>query len=209
MAIVDWGERERLDMKVDMDTLNRRERYALLTSLIVPRPIAWVSTCSVNGGDNLAPFSFFGGVSASPPVLAISIGSRRGEPKDTVRNILGNGEFVVNLATVAQADLVERTAEEFPYEVSEAKALGLTLLESERVAPGRLEESPVQLECRLVQTVFPQDAEVHLFLGEVLLAHVQEDLMEKGVVDASRLDPLMRLGGGCYGSLGEIIRPGS
>ncbi|MDP7035360.1 MAG: flavin reductase family protein, partial [Planctomycetota bacterium] len=186
-----------------------RERYTLLTSLIVPRPIAWVSTWSKSGGDNLAPFSFFGGVSASPPVLAISIGSRRGEPKDTVRNILENGEFVVNFATVAQIDFVERSAQDFPYEVSEASALGLTLLKSEKVAPGRLEECPVQLECRLVQTVLPQGAEVHLFLGEVLWAHIQEDLMEKGVVDPLRFDPLMRLGGGWYGKLGEIIRPGS
>ncbi len=184
--------------------------YRLMTDVIVPRPIAWVSTCSREGAGNLAPFSYFNAVATEPAALMISVAPKRdGSDKDTLRNILETGQFVVNLATGALLEAVNQSSADYPYGVDEMRKVGLTPLASERVGPARVSESPVQLECELLQTVEvgPRGApgSTVLVLGKIVLAHVRESLFEGDRILPDRLDPLARLGGPDYARLGPVI----
>ncbi len=179
--------------KTDGDTL-----FRLVLGLVVPRPIGWVSTVSREGVLNIAPFSFFNAVNDEPPVLMISVSDRDdGTPKDTVRNILETGEFVVNLVT---EDLFEKmlvTGEDFPPEVDEFEKAGLTPEPSKFVKAPRVKESKVSFECRLFRHEKVYD--MHLILGEALLISVEDGIVdEEGRVDYNRLRILGRLGGKYY-----------
>lgn len=179
--------------KTDGDTL-----FRLVLGLVVPRPIGWVSTVSKEGVLNIAPFSFFNAVNDEPPVLMISVSDRDdGTPKDTVRNILETGEFVVNLVT---EDLFEKmliTGEEFPPDVDEFEKAGLTPEPSKFVKAPRIKESKVSLECRLFKHEKVYD--MHLILGEALLIRVENGIVdEEGRVDYNRFRILGRLGGKYY-----------
>jgi flavin reductase (DIM6/NTAB) family NADH-FMN oxidoreductase RutF len=130
---------------LDPDELGTRPFYKILTSVVVPRPIAWVSTRSADGVDNLAPHSFFTVSCVDPPMVQFtSIGV-----KDSLRNVRATGEFVVCMATESQFEQVNATATDFPAEVSEFATVGLTVEPSLRVKPARVAESPVALECKL------------------------------------------------------------
>ncbi len=194
---------------IDPSDLDRRDGYRLMTSIVVPRPIGWLTTISDDGSVNLAPFSFFNAVSANPPVVMASIGQRRGEPKDTARNILARRQFVANIATADLAGAVEATGADLPYETSEVEPAGLTLLPSERVDPPRVAESPIHLEAELLRTVELEGCETLIVFGRVVLYHLREDLLDDGIVDPLRLRPLARMGAGRYGSIGEIFAPPS
>ena len=116
-------------MIVDPEKLSIREMYRYLIGAICPRPIAWVSSISTKGVHNLAPFSFFTGVTANPPTLVFSPVNRRdGSKKDTIRNIEAHPEFVVNVVSFEQAKAMNQTSAEFDYEVSEFEACGLTAI---------------------------------------------------------------------------------
>src|SRR5262245_3215421 len=131
-------------MKIDPTQLRPAEVYRLMVGVITPRPIAWVTTASPAGITNLAPFSFFNGVAASPPTLVFCPVNRRdGSKKDTVVNIEAIGEFVVNVVPYALREAMNASSEELPYEVSELDRSGLTAAPSERVKPPRIAESPV------------------------------------------------------------------
>jgi flavin reductase (DIM6/NTAB) family NADH-FMN oxidoreductase RutF len=192
-------------VRIDPAGLDRRGNYQLLISAIVPRPVAWVTSQSREGVANLAPFSFFQGVGSNPPTLMLAFGRRRGgSPKDTPRNILETGEFVVNLAGADQVALVEASAADLPPEVSEAEHLGLELLPGEKVAAPRLAASTVSLECRLVEHL--EIAGSTVLFGEVVLYHLADEVLdEDGRVDPGKLRPLARLGGPSFASLGEIF----
>lgn len=128
----------------------------MLSSVIVPRPIAMISTVNADGVVNLAPYSYFMPVTGDPPLIAVTMGTRRAsreEPKDTWANTERSGEFVVNVATRAMRDVIEAAAMDFPAEVSEIEELGLSTFESQVVAPPSLRESLVHLECRVHQVV--------------------------------------------------------
>jgi len=201
-------------MELDPASLTRSQRYRWLVSLIVPRPIAFVSTRAADGSLNLAPFSFFMGVSADPPVLAIAISQRDGEPKDTARNILESGEFVVNAAGEAQAEAINHTAGDWDADIDEFALAGLTPVPSRRVAAPRVAESAFALECRLHQAI-PIGAsprETLLVLGEVIWMHVRDEILEDPrpegdapLADAERLRPLARLGRNLYTGLGPLL----
>src|SRR6266699_5574878 len=140
-------------MLVDPSALPERDSYRLMISAFVPRPIAFVSTRSLAGINNCAPFSYSMGVSSRPMVLAVSVGERDGRPKDTARNILDTREFVVNLVTEAIAEKMNQTSGDYAGTVSEFDEVGLTRASSEVVRAPRIAESPVNFECLLIRAV--------------------------------------------------------
>lgn len=193
-------------IEIDPEQLDRRAAYKLMISLIVPRPIAWVSTMAPSGAHNLAPFSFFNGISSHPPILMIAVGARKGERKDTWRNIEQTGEFVVNVVVPEVVDAMVLSSGEYPPEVDEFKEAGVTPVPSSRVKPPRIAESPVSMECRLERIV--EVAGSALILGRVVLYHVREDLLDGGAVDPEKLKPVARLGGDFYSHLGSVFTRG-
>jgi flavin reductase (DIM6/NTAB) family NADH-FMN oxidoreductase RutF len=186
-------------MLFDFATIPARERYKLLVSTIVPRPIAWIVSQDLNGQLNAAPFSFFNAFAGDPPVVGIGIGSHdRGRPKDTRRNIRDTKQFVVNLVSEESGEAMNITAIEFEPGVSELDQAGLTTVRSCYVKPPRIAESPVSMECELMQIV-ELGSESGLVLGRVLAMHVREDY----VIDAARhsIDtPKLRLIGRMHGA---------
>jgi flavin reductase (DIM6/NTAB) family NADH-FMN oxidoreductase RutF len=181
--------------------------YKLMIGAIVPRPIAFVSSLDGHGVRNLAPFSFFNGVSADPPVVLFCPSIRREDPKrglgahkDTLLNVIATREFVVNIVTEAIADKMNATSAQVPREVDEFDLAGLTPLASELVKPPRVAESPVQMECRLRQIIEVSDrpAGGSIVLGEVLRFHVREDLFENFRIDPDKLAAVGRMGGPTY-----------
>ncbi len=181
--------------------------YKLLCGIIVPRPIAWISSRSAAGVSNLAPFSCFTFVSHTPPMLGVSIGRRPGNLhggfKDTARNIHETQEYVVHIGDESLLDPLHRSGAEFPPEVSEAEQLGLELVSSRLVAPLRVARAPVAMECRLHKVM--DFGNNQFFVGEILLFHIREGLAVDNKVDSGRLHPVARLGGPNYSTLGKII----
>jgi len=173
--------------------------YPLLTSVVVPRPIAWVSTRSADGVDNLAPHSFFTISSVQPPVVQFtSVGG-----KDSLRNALATGEFVVCLCPEDLAEQVNRTGTDFPPDVSEFDATGLTREPSRRVAPVRVAESPVALECRVVGTHDFGGGSTVVF-GQVVWLAVDERVLRGGRPVVELLQPLARLGADEWSTVGRV-----
>lgn len=191
-------------LEIDPAQLDRRAAYKLMISLIVPRPIAWVVTISPAGSLNLAPFSYFNGISSHPPIVMIAVGARRGERKDTWRNIEQTREFTVNVVVPELVDAMVLSSGEFPPEVDEFKEAGVTPLDSTRIVPPRIAESPVSMECTLEKIV--EVAGSALILGRVVLYHIREDLMVEGSVDPKKLMPVARLGDDYYSHLGEVFK---
>ena len=191
-------------MIVDFAKIEPRERYSWMISSIVPRPIAWVSTVSPDGALNLAPFSYFNGVTSNPPVVSISVGSRKGEPKDTAKNAMATRELVINIVPAGLGKRMVQTSGDYAYGVSEFEKAGLTPEPSQAVKPPRVKEAPIAMECRLYDTV--EIGKNTLVLAEILLLHVDDALLKDGYPDPERLQPLARLGGDLYASLGGIIR---
>ena len=173
--------------------------YKLLIGSIVPRPIAFVSTLSPDGILNLAPFSFFNAVCANPPVVSFASGVRL-PPKDTLSNIRATGEFVVNIVTEEIAEKMNLTAGEYPAHVDEFAISGLTPLASDLVKPPRVSESPVNMECRLIQIVDVSTRPLggSLVLGEVVRFHIDPGIMNNSRIDADKLQAIGRMGGNEY-----------
>jgi len=166
-----------------------RRFYQLMTSVVVPRPIAWVSSQSPSGIDNLAPHSFFTVAGVDPPVVQFTSVGR----KDSLRNIEATGEFVVCLATEALFEQVNATGTNFDNGTSEFDTVGLMRERSHTVAPPRVAASPVALECRLREVI--EIGNCFLVLGDVLHAAVDTDaIAEDGLPDVAQLRPLSRLG---------------
>lgn len=165
-------------MQIDPATRSKVDNYKLLTNLVVPRPIAWVTTLGRDGVVNLAPFSFFNAVGGDPLYLIISIGKNdAGEPKDTARNIEGSGEFVVNLVTEELFDAMNVSAADFPPQRSEVEAAGLHTAASVHIRTPRLVEAAASLECRL-HSAQPL-GENTLVIGEVVMFHVADPLIDE------------------------------
>lgn len=196
-------------MEIDPATLSRRDGYFLMISAIVPRPIAFVTTRGRNGHTNAAPFSYFTGVSSSPPSLLICSGRRPDGVKDTERNILETGEFVVNVVVERMMEAVVIAGTDHPPEVSEIDLAGLEVIPGARVAAPRVVASPVSLECRLLQSIDVAGSAV--IAGEVVWMHVRDDLLMPSphsatpVIDPVKLQPIARLGGDFYARLGEVF----
>jgi flavin reductase (DIM6/NTAB) family NADH-FMN oxidoreductase RutF len=192
-------------MEFDASDLTLQQAYKLMTGVVVPRPIAWVSTLNAEGKINLAPFSAFTFVSHDPPMIAISVGMRDGEIKDTARNILAREEFVVNVANLALLDAVHQSSGDYPPEVSEVDVLGLAVHPSHHIQTPRIAQAPAALECRLHQCLELGREPSRLIIGEVLRFHVRDGLAVNNKIATAELDPLSRLGGPNYAALGQIF----
>jgi len=192
-------------MELDPATLATEASYRLLTGIVVPRPVAWVTTQSAAGVVNLAPFSAFTFVSPKPPMLAISVGHKVGTYKDTARNILATEEFVIHMADRALLEPVHLSSIEHPPEISEVERLGLAVTPCTRVRVPRLRDVPVAMECRLRHCIEFGDTRSRLLVGEVLMFHIREGVLQDGKIDTERLDPICRIAGPRYATLGEII----
>ena len=194
-------------MTFDPPALSGRERYQLLTSLVVPRPIAWVSTRSAAGARNLAPFSYFAAVSATPMLLSVSIGHRGGVPKDTLRNIRETGVFCVNVATEAQLAQMNETSGDYAPEVDEFARAGLGAARGEVVDAPYVDGCPAVFECRLFKEVELDGAPNTLVIGEVVRVHLSDDVpLAPGTLcaDTAALRPVGRLWGDLYALVGEM-----
>jgi flavin reductase (DIM6/NTAB) family NADH-FMN oxidoreductase RutF len=186
--------------RLDYDPSDPRlEVYPLLNSVVVPRPIAWVTTRSPAGVDNLAPHSFFTISSVQPPVVQFtSVGA-----KDSLTNAVATGEFVVSLCPEELVDQVNLTGTDYPSDVSEYDAIGLTREPSVRVAPPRVAESPVALECRVAGTHAFGGGSTVVF-GEVVWIAIDDRVLRDGRPEISLLRPLARLGADEWSTIGEV-----
>ena len=164
-------------MELDFEGIHAGRAYPILASLVVPRPIAWVTTLSASGVVNAAPFSFFNVLGADPPIVGFCPGDREdGTPKDSALNVRAMHEFVVNLVDEAVAEAMNRTAASLPYGVSELESAGLHTLPSTSVKPPRIAEAPASLECREWGTL--QIGENRLIIGLVKRLHLRDELID-------------------------------
>lgn len=189
-------------MQLDFSGLPPREAYAWMTATILPRPIAWVATISAAGKVNLAPFSFFQGVTSNPPTLMfVPVNTREGGKKDTIRNIEQVPEFVVNLVPFVLAEKMNATAALLPYGESEFEKFGIASSASTRVRPPRVAAAPISFECTLDRIVLIGEGAfaANVVFGRILLVHVDEAVLgPDGKPDAGKLDLIGRLGGESY-----------
>ena len=180
-------------------------------ALVAPRPIGWISSVDAQGRVNLAPYSFFNAVAYVPPqVMYASTGNHsEGGLKDTARNIQETGEFVVNLATWTLREAMNRSSAPAPHGTDEFELAGLTAVPSSEVAPPRVKESPVHLECRMTQVVTlksanPEEPNLVTF-GEVVGIHIDDAVLEDGFVKPERLDLISRLGYMDYARVSDVF----
>jgi flavin reductase (DIM6/NTAB) family NADH-FMN oxidoreductase RutF len=187
---------------IDVASANYLDVYHWLIGIITPRPIAWVTTVDPEGRVNLAPFSFFNAFSGNPPVVVFSPTLRRdGGKKDTLRNVEATGEFVLNAAVESLAEKINLSSKDLPYGESEVDLTGLKLLPSEKVKPPRIAETPVTMECKLLQIVPLGKGPIagNLVIGEVLVMHIDDAVLDaKGRIDPRKLQTIARLGGDYY-----------
>ena len=197
-------------MRIDPKTFEGFNR--VLTGVIVPRPIAFVSSVSTEGIVNLAPFSFFNAMAYDPATIVLGISRSAGwKEKDTLANIEATGEFVVSVVVDDIAEAMNSTAAEFPTDVDEFEVGGLTAAPSELVHAPRVAESPVNMECRLNQVVAVGDGTKHaIVIGEIVLMHIRDDIINGHRINHQRLKPVGRLAGNMYCTthdVYELVRP--
>lgn len=202
-------------LAIDPSDLTMTDAHRLLLHCVAPRPIAFTSTLSPEGIPNLAPYSYFMAGGANPLSVAISpLTGRGGEMKDTLLNIQRTREYVINVVTYEMRERMNRAAHEYPYGVSEWSDAGFTPAPCVKVKPARVLESPLVLECRLFEIV--RHGSGHLsanyIIGEVVYFHVSKALMPAGVLDATLVDYIGRMGGDFYcranaASMFEMPRP--
>ncbi len=188
-------------------TTDWRPVYRLLTSLVLPRPIAWVSTRSADGVLNLAPFSFFNMVCAKPPTVMFCpmLGGAAAQPKDTLTNLREHPEFVIQIVGRELVERMNLCSGEYAADVDEFEVAGLTAVPSRVVSVPRVAEAKAFLECRLSQIipVGEGSGSGSIVLGEVLMIEADDQLFQGELVDADLLDPVGRLGGADYCTVRE------
>jgi flavin reductase (DIM6/NTAB) family NADH-FMN oxidoreductase RutF len=186
-------------MDIDFAALTEYQRYKLMASLIVPRPIALVTTLGASGVVNAAPFSMFNMLGEEPPIVMISINRLQdGHLKDTAVNIVRTQEFVVHIADEAMAEQMHRCGERLPPDISELAAVGLTTLPSNAIQPPRIAQAPVAFECTLWETL--ETASRQIFIGQVRWLHAREGLIDTATwrVKLQEYFPVARFGASFY-----------
>lgn len=193
-------------MEINPKDISKKERYKLLSASILPRPIAFVSTKSKEGISNLAPFSFFTGVTSDPPTLCFAPNRNSdGTKKDTLINIEETGQFAVHVVSAEVMEAMSQSAANFPPEVDEFKEVGLTEAPSVTIDVPRIKEAKICMECKLLQTVSVAD-NGFLVIGEVLHFYFADDVYKDGYIDADRLNIIGRWAGYDYLKNGEKFR---
>jgi len=187
-------------LEVSPGDWEQREFYLLMTGLVIPRPIGWMSTVSASGVRNLAPYSYFNLMGSDP--FYVAFGSTG--VKDTLNNVRETKQFVANIATMHLLEKMNFTSGDFPRDEDEFGWAGLTPVPSAKVLPPRVGEARAHLECELVQVV--SDRNTNIVLGRIVHAHVDPSVWKDGRVDARLLDPICRLSGSAYGALGDLFR---
>lgn len=172
-------------MEFDLAQLSVQEIYLRMVQLITPRPIAWVSTLSVDGVPNLAPYSFFSGVGANPPTVCFAPANRgNGQPKDTLENVRRTGQFVVNIVTEPVAQAMHRSADDLAADIDEFEFVGIDKLASVKVKPPRVKDAVAAIECTLHSAIGigtgPGGA--NLVIGNVIYIHLDDDLVDQKVI---------------------------
>lgn len=191
-------------MILDPRAVPHPDVYRALISVVVPRPIAFVSTRGADGRTNVAPFSFFNAISSAPPLVGIAINDRPDDPKDTLRNIRATGEFVANLVSEPMLERMVKTAGDWPAGVSEFEVAGLTAAPSLRVGAPSVAESPAQLECTVHREITLGGS--FFVVGEVVMLRVDDAMITDGRVDPMKLRAVGRLGGELYSLTREVVR---
>ncbi|CAM3731331.1 Flavin reductase like domain-containing protein [Bordetella sputigena] len=196
-------------MNFDFSELASADAFKLLSSVVVPRPIAWVVTQSTEDRINAAPFSFFNVVSSDPPIVALGVGPRGGQLKDTSRNILATREFVINVASASLGPQMAHTSLDYVADVDELARAGLTTAPSLRVKPPRIAQSPAALECRVWQVLEAAPQRI-IVLARVVAMYVRDDAMldpRRFYVDTPALRLLGRMhGAGWYAHTDNLFQ---
>ena len=197
-------------MEIDPVTLEARSRHLLMTGLVVPRPIAWVSTVAADGTANLAPYSFFALVSSAPPTVVVSVGQRAGREKDTLANARATGELVVNVVSRETVEAMNASSVESAPDHDEFAFAGVSAVPSRIVRPPRVAEARAHLEARVTKIVPVENddgqATNHVIFARVVHVHVDDTLFTPPHrVDARGLDPVARLAGLGYAGLGDLF----
>jgi flavin reductase (DIM6/NTAB) family NADH-FMN oxidoreductase RutF len=188
------------DLELDLEELDPRARYFLLTSVVVPRPIAWVSSVDRDGTRNLAPYSYFNACSATPPIVHFTSTTS----KDSISNVRDSGEFVVNIVSAELAQAMRTTSAVFPAGEDEFEWAGVQAAPSLRVRPPRVLGAKVALECRLRQLL--EMGEGTMAFGDVLHVHVDRSIWRDGRVDPELLAPVGRLSGLNFTTVERVYR---
>ena len=184
-------------MKINPRDLNWHKAHELLTCVVTPRPIAFVSTIDKDGVYNLAPYSYFSPICNLPMIVGFSLGRKsKGEKKDTLLNVEFSKEFVINIVTETLANPMVKTAKAFPIHVDEFKEVGLTPIKADLVKPPMVAESPINMECRLMQILeFGVDPKKNNFvIGEVVRVHIKDEFVVEDQIQAPKLKVIGRLG---------------
>ena len=191
-------------------------KFSPFKSLVVPRPIGWISSLSVGGIVNLAPYSFFNAVAEDPPCVVYSAGGFHadGGPKDSLRNVEESGEFVFNLATFELREQMNRTSAPVARDVDEMEMAGLAAAPSIKVRPPRVRDAAANFECRYLQTVEIPNRKGQgrnaVVFGEVVGIHIRDDVIVDGMIDISKMRPIARLGYNDYAVVDDfftMLRP--
>lgn len=196
---------------IDPKTRDRKENYQLLSSAVVPRPIAYVTSQNEDGVVNAAPHSSFNVITIDPPLISISVGRQNGKTvSDTGRNILKGKEFVVHMVDEGIVRQVNQSAAEYPSNVSEVKETGLTLTESQIVTVPSITEAKIRMECRLHQALAfgtEKEASCDLLIGEVLMLYIADDFYQDGkvIADGLGLNLVSHLGGNDYARITDTF----
>jgi flavin reductase (DIM6/NTAB) family NADH-FMN oxidoreductase RutF len=200
-------------MIFDVSELEPQEKYRLLNGGVTPRPIAWISTQSKEGIDNLAPYSFFTVASCNPPVLLYTqVTQRSGIDKDTLRNLVETGECVVNIANAALLEKMNSTSASLPIDESEFDFANVESCTSSKVMPRSVKDSPVRYECSLRELIPVSDLPTGgtVILLDVKCVYVRDDLYKDGSIDQHLLDSVGKMGGDHFAytsNMVELTRP--
>ncbi|UUV21372.1 flavin reductase family protein [Paenimyroides aestuarii] len=183
--------------------------YKLLTGLVIPRPIGWISTVDQNGVNNLAPFSFFNVVGEDPPHVMFSTVRTGNKNKDTLNNVLKNKQFVVNLVTEDLVEQMNTTSNAVDRTIDEFQLANLTPISSELIEPKRVAEAKAHFECEMVHHYFLEDHKnggACVVIGKVLMMHIADEiLLENYRINLDKYQPVARLAGSNYSKLGETF----
>lgn len=196
-------------MQFDPEYLQQSAIYKLLTGAVIPRPIGWISSVSEDGVNNLAPFSFFNAIGDDPPHVMFSTTRSGDTNKDTLNNILINKQFVVNMVTEDTVERMNLTSQTFLPHEDEFKIAGLTPIDSIKIKPKRVKESPITFECELVHHYSLENHKfggATMMVGKIIMMHIDESvLLDNHKINLETYKPIARLAGSNYAKLGETF----